>query len=104
MNEHLTQTVQASLASIARGDPVYQRWQDYRRAFSWHGSGSNARRIEYPAVEAPLVRSHLIVLPAAQACPERRDDGDAVYLATEGEVEFTVGANRFLLQPLDIIA
>ena len=103
MNEHLTQTVQANLASIARGDPVYQRWQDYRRAFSWHGSGNNARRLEYPAVEAALVRSHLIVVPAAQACPERRDDGDVVYLAAAGEVEFTVGANRFLLKPLDII-
>lgn len=100
-------TLQESLASVAKGDPVYMRWDDYRGAFKWVSGSENApgtNRIEYPAVEAPMARGRLIVLPTGQSAAKQTRDTDTVYLGIEGDVEFTVGANRLVLKPLDIVS
>jgi mannose-6-phosphate isomerase-like protein (cupin superfamily) len=103
----LSHHLQASLASIAQGIPVYQRWHDYRRELSWRTGGNDAsgsRFVEYPAIEAPLVKGQLLMVPAAQGSNRRTADVDAVYLCVEGEAEFTVGSVTFALKPLDLLS
>ena len=100
-------TLEQSLASVAKGDPVYQRWQAYRSAFRWSSgpdNGSGFQRLEYPAVEAPLVRGQLLVLPTGQGAPSQSHETDSVYLCIEGELEFVIGSNIFALKPLDMIS
>jgi len=100
-------SVQASLAALAQGNPVYQPWQEYRRAFSWRIGArgeTELRHIEYPSVEAPLVKAQLLMLPIAEASDRRSSDVDAVFLCVEGEAEFTVGSTTFVLKPLDLLS
>jgi len=106
MNNQLL-TPEQSLESIAKGDPVYQPWQAYRRAFKWaagQDKGSGFQRLEYPTLEAPLVRGQLLVLPTGQGAPLQTRQTDTVYLCVEGELEFVVGDAIFALNPLDLIS
>jgi quercetin dioxygenase-like cupin family protein len=99
-------TLQESLASVAKGDPVYMRWDDYRGAFNWISGPENTQgthRIEYPAVEAPMARGRLLLVPTAQSAPTQTSDNDTAYLGIEGEVEFRIGSRTILVKPLDII-
>jgi quercetin dioxygenase-like cupin family protein len=100
-------SLQESLDSIAKGEPVYQRWSDYRRAFKWAGADNGAigsTILEYPAIEAPLVRGRMLMVPTAQSAPRHVDDNDTVFLCVEGEVEFTIGSQTLLLEPLDLVS
>jgi quercetin dioxygenase-like cupin family protein len=98
-------SVEASLAAIARGEPVYQRWHDYRRTPSWKdgAASSNSRYVEYPALEGPLVRGRLVMIPAAHSFGPQTDRADTVYLGIEGETEFVVGEATYAVKPLDLI-
>jgi quercetin dioxygenase-like cupin family protein len=101
-------SVEASLAAVAKGEPLYQRWQDYRRSFSWSnaangGAESGSRFVQYPAIEGPLVSGRVLMLPAAQSFGPRSHDTDTVYLGLEGETEFTVGEATYLVKPLDML-
>ena len=99
-------SVEESLRKVGKGDPVYMRWQDYRRAFAWRVGAERPgeNRLEYPAIEAPLVKGRVIVVPAGNAAPEQVDKAGAVFLAVEGETEFTVAGERYALKPLDLLS
>ena len=98
-------SVDESLRRVAKGDPVHMRWQDYRRAFTWRAGAERPgeNRLEYPAIEAPLVKGRVIMVPAGNAAPEQADKAGAVFLAVEGETEFTVAGKRYALKPLDLL-
>jgi mannose-6-phosphate isomerase-like protein (cupin superfamily) len=99
--------VQANLAALAKGDVVYQPWQEYRREFYWRTSaqgGATLRCVEYPPVEAPLVKGRLLMAPPAQGSDRRTAEIDTVYLCAEGEADFTVGSTTFALEPLDLLS
>jgi quercetin dioxygenase-like cupin family protein len=107
IQQHSRSGVQASFTALAHGNPVYQPWQEYRRAFSWHTSGKGVtgpRYLEYPPVEAPLVKGQLLMLPVAEGADRCSSDVDAVFLCIEGEAEFTVGSATFVLKPLDLLS
>lgn len=100
-------TVQESLASIAKGEPVFQRWDDYRREFKLaSGPEGEARfqRIEYPAIEAPLVKGRLVVVPTGKLTPPQMHDVDTVFLCVEGEVEVSISSQVYVLKPLDLLS
>ncbi len=100
-------TIEESLASIAKGEPVYQRWQDYRAMAKWASGAAGAsgeQRLEFPATEASLVRGRLIMVPTGQAAPAQSHEADTVYLTVEGEVEITIDSANYALKPLDLIS
>ncbi len=105
MKNDLT-SLQQSLDSIASGEPVYQRWQEYRGRALWAGAAdgkAGTQHLEYPSIEAPLVRGRLLMVPTGQAAPTRTEDTDTVYLGLESDVEFTVGTQTLVVKPLDIL-
>ncbi|HSV46619.1 MAG TPA: hypothetical protein VLJ58_12610, partial [Ramlibacter sp.] len=97
-------TLQESLASIARGDPVYQRWEDYRGLFKWSGDNAGSHRLEYPHLEAPFANLRLIMVPTGQSAPTRTRDVDTVYQCFEGTVEVTIDDVRYVLNALDLLS
>jgi mannose-6-phosphate isomerase-like protein (cupin superfamily) len=97
----------ANLAALAKGDVVYQPWQEYRREFTWRTSAQGTaalRCVEYPPVEAPLVKGRLLMVPPAQGTDRRTAEIDTVYLCVEGDADFTVGSTTFALKPLDLLS
>jgi len=97
-------TLQESLASVARGDPVFQAWEAYRGLFKWSGEAAGSHRLEYPALEASLANLRLIMVPTGQSAPPRTRDVDTVYQCFEGSIEVTIGEDRYVLNALDLLS
>ena len=87
--------------------PMQLRWDDYRRDFQWYATparGRDCHRLEYPPLKADSFHANLVVVPCAQAVLDQTQPGDTIYLGTEGELEFTIGQQVFLLKPMDLLA
>ncbi|ABE36818.1 cupin domain protein [Paraburkholderia xenovorans LB400] len=92
---------------LSPGHASYITWENYRRGFQWrtaHSEGRELHRIEYPDFDGPDFFGRLIVLPPGQRSEVRKEPGDLVLLALEGDIEVTIGANIHVLKPLDLLA
>ena len=61
-------------------------------------------RLEHPPLKADSFHANLVAVPCALAVLDQTHPGDTIYLGAEGELEFTIGQQVFLLKPRDLLA
>lgn len=86
--------------------PVHFPWEDLRRTLDW--SLPQAERFGFHrGVHAPMnssdVASRLVRVPAGQSSPLHRTSAETIFVGLSGEVEFTIGGERALLGPFDLL-
>jgi quercetin dioxygenase-like cupin family protein len=91
-------------AEVVTREPFYQLWKDYRRNFTWAGSGNGYHRMEYPAVPGASFDGRMLVLPTGQGIEEMVAQGDIVYQLFDGDVDFVVDGALYPSGYLDLIA
>ena len=61
-------------------------------------------RLEHPPLKADSFHANLVAVPCALAVLDQTHPGDTIYLGAEGELEFTIGQQVFLLKPRNLLA
>jgi quercetin dioxygenase-like cupin family protein len=82
--------------------PILLKWDDYRRGIKWESQGGSHLG-KYPDIEGDSYRARMVMVPVAQGSGAFTSPEETVYIGVEGEVEVSLGSERHLLKPNDLL-
>ncbi len=81
-------------------------WADARRSYAWRANSTSAwghHVLDYPQCDAGTLTGQMMLLLPGQSSLPQAALTDSVYLGVQGELEFSSGAERHAVGPLDLL-